>query len=705
MSMRSRNSRLLRACRVALLLAGAACPVLAAPPTQPLPNDPLFYRQWGMENIKGVDIDLLTAWKMIENEPKHPVKVAVIDTALDPQHADLRDRMHPASWDFRNNEASVFDGIIHHAHLISTIIGGEANNGKSGTGVAGNVPVEFMILQVVNIDDPDKLIPWDETFVNQFADLLRDAFQHAIDSGAQIINASTKASLPREYYEIKSGQKSHQDVVYDLLDEAVYAIANDEDIPKWVTWTAQELKESETLDCSEHPCDTTKQIVQNHSDALLDALAVNVAEMVRVSDLLQPRIDTEMAALIEHAKNNNVLIVAAALNVSTNPRYPQSTRQDLVSYPEPSPLADNVIKVSSMDQDGNRLDSGEFGWSIDLYAPGKMIVNGMPQNDLALDVIVNGQMLPRDGTSFAAPHVVGIAALALSVRPDLTYQELRDALLAGAVELPGLAAQDAKDANHPTIPGRMINAPLVLEQLGFPLPGGRDAQGRPQAPVARIALQDLPPDNNHHTHYQLYGISRLPGESVSFTAAESSDLQGGIVSYEWSFGDGTVVTTTTPTATYNFPNPIGGNYDVRVTVMDEQGVQDASAPLRVKVSPTNVDWVHVTFPGDQPIVVEGILECGNVSVSGNILGRRITTGTGRVRISNGDLVQVTINSTWSLLGYSSGNVTIDDLAGNVQTRSWSLQPTSWSSPPKRMSLTSSAVSWSALDNVAGTACQ
>lgn len=719
MPKRSRDSRLKSACRAALLMAGVACPVLAAPPSQPLPNDPLFYRQWGMENINGVDIDLLTAWKMIENEPKYPVTVAVIDTALDPQHADLKDRMHPASWDYVNNEPSVFDGVIHHAHLISTIIAGEANNGKSGTGVAGNVPVQIMAMQVVDLDFLDQVRPWNEDLTTAFANRLRDAFQDAIDAGAQIINASTKAALPREYYEIKSGKTIQQvaDEIWNVCDpkvagdETVCDHPLDEAVARarngLILMTAEDLRRNDEVDCTGLnvlKCLDATSVVRYYPDEVYAALLDNLPEMVRVSDLLQPRIDTEMVELIEHAKANNVLIVASASNV--NKHLPADRRQDLVTFPEPSPIADNVIKVSSMNPDGTRLDTGEFGWSIDLYAPGRNIVNGMPQNDLALDLYNTGvPILSRDGASFAAPHVAGIAALALSVRPDLTYQELRDALLAGSVELPGLAEADSSDPNV-IIPGRMIKAPLVLEQLGFELPGGRDAQGRPQAPVARIERTDVPPDSPHfkYDNYQMYGVSRIAGESIEFSAEDSSDLQGGIVSYEWSFGDGTVVTTTSPVVTHNFPHPNGGDYDVRVTVTDEQGVKDTSAPLRVKVTPANVDWVHVSF-GDDTATVEGVLECGNFTVAGNILGHRSISGSGRVRTSNDALVEVSISTSFSLLGYTNGSVTIDDLAGNVQTRSWTLQPTSWSSSPKRMGVNSSAVSWSVLDNATGAACQ
>jgi subtilisin family serine protease len=703
MPMRSHDSRLKSACRAALLMAGVACPVLAAPPTQPLPNDPLFYRQWGMENINGVDIDLLTAWKMIENEPKYPVTVAVIDTALDTTHADLKNRIHPASWDFVDDEANVFDGFIHHAHLISTIIAGEADNGKSGAGIAGTVPVNIMALQVFHISDLTKRPPWDEDYVQMMADRMRDAFQRAIDSGARVINVSTKPALPPEYYQIKSGEKTVQDVVAELWDFDG-ATAEERAKRQWVAWTARELEDQKLVDCSGDLCETVAKIIETYPDEVEARLESNVAKMVEVSDRIQERVDTEMADLVAHAKDNNVLIVAAAINV--DPLLDAQLRQDFLSFPEPSPTADNIIKVSSMRPDGTRLETGEFGWSIHLYAPGRNIVNGMPQNDLALDLYNSGNpILPRDGTSFAAPHVAGIAALALSVRPNLTYQELRDALLAGSVELPGLAEQDSHNPSV-TIPGRMIKAPLVLEQLGFELPGGRDAQGRPQAPVARIKLLDVPPDSPHfkYDNYQMYGISRIAGESVSFSAEDSSDLQGGIVSYEWSFGDGTVVTTTSPTVTHNFPNPVGGNYDVRVTVTDEQGVQDTSAPLRVKVTPTDVDWVHVSF-GDDSVTLDGVLECGNFTVAGNYLGYRSISGSGRVRVSNGELVEVSINTNFYLLGYTNGTVTVDDLAGNVQTRSWLLRPTSWSPTPKRMSVNSSAVSWSVLDNATGTACQ
>lgn len=708
MSMRPRNFLLQSVCRTSLALACTSAPVFAAPPTQPLPNDPLFYRQWGMENINDVDIDLLTAWKMIENAPKHPVTVAVIDTSLDPQHADLRNRMHPATWDYVHNEASVFDGIMHHSHLISTIIGAEANNAKSGTGVAGNVPVQIMAMQVVDIDDLDLantyrsgLRPWDETRVSAMADRLRDAFQDAIDAGARIINSSTKAGLSREYYEIKSGTLTVQGLVDRLWnvddgDDTPAQIAQKRGANPYIAMTAYDLAESGQIACGQLCSDAT-EIVQSFPAEVLAALSTNMAELVRVSSLMEQRIDTEMMDLIEHAKDNDVLIVASATNVV--PSWPAADRQDIISFPEPGPMADNIVKVTSMKADGNRLESGEFGWSIDLFAPGKDVINGLPQNDLLHTFSIPGVAL-FDGASFAAPHVAGVAALALSVRPNLTYEELRDALLAGAVELSGLQTQDSTSGQP--IAGRMIKAPLVLEQLGFALPGGRDTQGREQAPTARIKLQNEP---DHSNNYQLYGLSLLPGDSVGFTAADSSDAQGGLVTYQWSFGDGTTLTTATPAVTYTFPNAVGGRYDVRVTVTDEQGVQDTSAPLRISVPPSNVDWAHINFGGEQPIAIEGVLECGDIVVDGNIWGRRLTTGTGRIRAANGQIVQVTINSTYSLLGYSSGTATIDDLSGNVQTRSWSLRATSWSSPPRRMSMNSTAVSWSALDNVAGATCQ
>ena len=59
----------------------------------------------------------------------------------------------------------------------------------------------------------------------------------------------------------------------------------------------------------------------------------------------------------------------------------------------------------------------------------------------------------------AAPHVTGVAALAWSTAPDATYQEIKDAILAGVDPIPAL--------NGITVTGGRLNALNSLKQLGI----------------------------------------------------------------------------------------------------------------------------------------------------------------------------------------------------------------------------------------------
>lgn len=125
------------------------------------------------------------------------------------------------------------------------------------------------------------------------------------------------------------------------------------------------------------------------------------------------------------------LLIAAAGNDGTSaPSYP-------AAYPE-------VLSVSAIAPDFTLASYSNFGPTIDIAAPGGELLNG---DDYAVwslrwNFQVNAPAYAAlHGTSMAAPHVSGVAALVLAANPGLTSSQLRTRLLDHATDL-GPAGSD-----------------------------------------------------------------------------------------------------------------------------------------------------------------------------------------------------------------------------------------------------------------------
>jgi serine protease len=127
------------------------------------------------------------------------------------------------------------------------------------------------------------------------------------------------------------------------------------------------------------------------------------------------------------ARNEGVIIVAAAGNgASSAPMYP-------ASY-------EGVVSVSAVDINRNLAPYSSFGSTVDVAAPGGNSIRDVNGDSFADGVLStwaddsSGTTLFeyrfQAGTSMAAPHVAGVAALMKAVNPDLTPGAF-DSLLAG----------------------------------------------------------------------------------------------------------------------------------------------------------------------------------------------------------------------------------------------------------------------------------
>ncbi len=96
-----------------------------------------------------------------------------------------------------------------------------------------------------------------------------------------------------------------------------------------------------------------------------------------------------------------------------------------INYPSNSPY---TIAVGAMDSLGHRALFSNYGDCLDVVAPGEYIYT--------TQIIPYGLYCYSSGTSFACPMVAGIAALILSVNPDLTWSEVRSIIRKTAYKLP-----------------------------------------------------------------------------------------------------------------------------------------------------------------------------------------------------------------------------------------------------------------------------
>lgn len=118
------------------------------------------------------------------------------------------------------------------------------------------------------------------------------------------------------------------------------------------------------------------------------------------------------------------LFVASAGNNGTNndddPLFPASYR------------GDNIISVAASTPEDVLSGFSNFGVkNVDIAAPGTDI----------LSLGLNGTYRPKNGTSMAAPHVAGAAALLKSHFPSLPACQIKDIILSSAAQLPSLTGK------------------------------------------------------------------------------------------------------------------------------------------------------------------------------------------------------------------------------------------------------------------------
>lgn len=161
------------------------------------------------------------------------------------------------------------------------------------------------------------------------------------------------------------------------------------------------------------------------------------------------------ANIFQQFANDGIFSVAAAGNDGTKD----------YSYPA---SYDGVVSVGAVDQDKKYASFSNSNDRVNLVAPGVGIWSTLPVNgncEICMALGTDQGYAPLDGTSQAAPHVAGVAALLWSRFPTASFDDVKTALFESAEDLGTLGRDDDHGQG-------LVRAMAALEKLnGGPLAG------------------------------------------------------------------------------------------------------------------------------------------------------------------------------------------------------------------------------------------
>ena len=260
------------------------------------------------------------------------------------------------------------------------------------------------------------------------------------------------------------------------------------------------------------------------------------------------------------ARDAGILMIASSGNDGISARnYPASFR--------------GVVSVGAVDSHDQLAEFSTTGRALDLVAPGVETVSTIPDGGYAAE----------SGTSMAAPHVAGVAALVWAARPGLSVDELEAVLRTSAVDL-GDPGHDTRYGD-----GRIDAAAAMTAPVPSPLP---DLD--PPAPLPELTLTFLAPTEDVRQTSTSYlvrlGSNNEVVDGIALTGSWPIDLGrcNFRVDADTQFLD---FATEIPLTRLHR----GACYEVLVLAIDEDGnYAEALSPTIMVVDPTIPRVIHRT---------------------------------------------------------------------------------------------------------------
>ena len=263
---------------------------------------------------------------------------------------------------------------------------------------------------------------------------------------------------------------------------------------------------------------------------------------------------------VQEAHNAGVVFVAAAGNDST----------ETLSYPA---AYDGVIAVAAIDQDDERATFSNYGSYVAVAAPGENIYSTLPDNSYG----------GLSGTSMAAPHVSGLAALILARHPEFTNQDIESIIRNTAT--PIVTDQYVGAGRINAYQALLVDAPLPVVKLNLP-----------ETLYGNVNFQGTAKGNDFVSYALEYGKGSNPTNWTKFHTSTVSVEQGELF------------------ANFYTPGLDEGIYTFKLTATNSKG---QAAVDRVT---DKVQNVHIVAPMNNDVLRAG----ETITISGTVLGQNRT---------------------------------------------------------------------------------
>jgi len=327
-----------------------------------------------------------------------------------------------------------------------------------------------------------------------------------------------------------------------------------------------------------------------------------------------------MEEAMDYAHAAGCVLVAAAGN----------DNDDATQYPAAYP---NVISVAASDEDDDRAYFSNYGWWVDIAAPGVNI------HGTTFDPVEHNSTYSLwNGTSMSTPIVAGAAALLLSQNPKLTHDEVKARLIDTADDVGWLVRLNMYNAllTPPDAPINLAATAIsstqidltwdnVSDESGYEIQhkkAGEDFQqiGTTASDINSYSDTALQPDTNYTYRVRAYNaagnsdwsddatamtlennppdVSLIPDVSFDEDGSDSSiDLDDYVTDAEntpaemtWEYSGNVEVSVdidpSTHVVTFTAPENWNGSNGVTFTATDTGGLSD-SDDIIVTVNPVN----------------------------------------------------------------------------------------------------------------------